>query len=72
MNNKIIIVGLVIVVVFLSGCIQSDSSKIDSLSISINSHLKTGDGDYNTAGTYTNEYLYSAALAAVSYTHLLI
>jgi len=63
MNNKIIIVGLVIVVVFLSGCIQSDSSKIDSLSISINSHLKTGDGDYNTAGTYTNEFLYSAALA---------
>ena len=63
MDNKIIILGLVILVVFLSGCIQSDSSKIDTLATSINTHLKTGDGDYNTAGTDTNEYLYIAALA---------
>ena len=63
MDNKIIILGIVVIVVFLSGCIQSDSSKIDALATSINTHLKNGDGDYNTAGTDTNGYLYSAALA---------
>jgi hypothetical protein len=62
MDNKIIILGLVIIVVFLSGCIQSDSSQIDVLATSINTHLKNGDGDYNTAGIDTNEFLYSAAL----------
>jgi hypothetical protein len=62
MDNKIIIWGLVIIVVFLSGCIQSDSSQIDVLATSINTHLKNGDGDYNTAGIDTNEFLYSAAL----------
>jgi outer membrane murein-binding lipoprotein Lpp len=62
MDNKIIILGLVITVVFLSGCIQSNSSKIDTLATSINTHLKNGDGDYNTAGIDTNEFLYSAAL----------
>lgn len=62
MDNKIIILGLVIIVVFLSGCIQSDSSQIDVLATSINTHLKNGDGDYNTAGIDANEFLYSAAL----------
>jgi outer membrane murein-binding lipoprotein Lpp len=64
MDNKIIIVGLVILTVFLSGCIQSDTSKIDTLSTSINTHLKNGDADYNTAGTDANNLLYTAALAA--------
>jgi hypothetical protein len=63
MDNKIIILGLVIIVVFLSGCIQSDTSKIDALSTSINTHLKNGDSDYNTAGIDTNKFLYYAALA---------
>jgi hypothetical protein len=63
MDNKIIILGLVILIVFLSGCIQSDTSKIDTLSTSINTHLKNGDADYNTAGTDANNFLYAAALA---------
>ena len=63
MDNKIIILGLVVTVVFLSGCIQSDSSKIDALATSINTHLKNGDGYYNTAGINTNKFLYEAALA---------
>jgi hypothetical protein len=63
MDNKIIILGLVIIVVFLSGCIQSDTSKIDALATSINTHLKNGDSDYNTAGIDTNKFLYGAALA---------
>jgi hypothetical protein len=64
MDNKIIILGIVILVVFLSGCIQSDSSKIDALATSINTHLKNGDGDYNTAGIDTNKFLYGDALDA--------
>ncbi len=63
MNNKIIILSLVIIVVFLSGCIESDSSQIESLATSINTHLKNGDSDYNSAGIDTNGFLYTAALA---------
>jgi hypothetical protein len=62
MDNKIIIVGLLTLVIFLSGCIQSDASKIDGLSTSINTHLKNGDQYYNNAGNNTNKFQYDTAL----------
>ncbi len=62
MDNKIILLGLVTVVIFFSGCIQSDASKIDELATSINSHLKNGDVYYNNAGTDTNKFFYDMAL----------
>lgn len=62
MDNKFIILGIVTLIIFLSGCIQSDASKIDGLSTTINSHLKKGDDFYNNAGYDTNKYLYDLAL----------
>ncbi len=62
MNNKIIILALVTLVVFLSGCIQSDASKIDGVSPTITSHLKKGDEYYSNAVYDTNKFLYSMAL----------
>ena len=62
MDNKIIILGLVTLIIFLSGCIQSDASKIDGLSTTINSHLKKGDEYYNSAGSNVNKFLYDMAL----------
>jgi hypothetical protein len=62
MDNKIILLGLVMLVIFLSGCIQSEASKIDELTTSINSHLKNGDVYYNNAGTDTNKFFYDMAL----------
>lgn len=63
MDNKIIIVGLITLIIFLSGCIQSDASKIDGLSTSINLHLKNGDGYFNNASYDTNKFLYDEALS---------
>lgn len=62
MDNKIIILGMVTLIIFFSGCIQSDASKIDDLSSTINDHLKKGDDFYNNAGYDTNKYLYDMAL----------
>ena len=62
MDNKIIILGIMILVIFLSGCIQSDTSKIDGVSTSINTHLKNGDSNFNNAGTDVNKFLYTKAL----------
>lgn len=62
MDNKIIILGIMILVIFLSGCIQSDTSKIDGVSTSINTHLKNGDNNFNNAGTDANKFLYTKAL----------
>lgn len=62
MNNKIIIVGIIILITFLSGCIQSDISKIDGLSPSINVHLKNGDAYLKNAINDTNKASYNSSL----------
>jgi len=62
MDNKIIIVGIIILITFLSGCIQLDISKIDELSPSINLHLKNGDDQFNNAVFNTNKANYNNAL----------
>lgn len=59
MKNKILPLLLVIstiAVVSISGCIQSDVSSINGLSSTINNHLKTGDGYYNSAVLASNKY----------------
>lgn len=62
MKNKILILSIVVLVVFLSGCIGSGASQIDGLAPSINSHLKNGDTSYNQAASDTNKFQYSKAL----------
>jgi hypothetical protein len=62
MDNKIIILVFVTSIIFFSGCIQSDASKIDGLTTSINSHLEKGDEYYNNAGSNSNKFLYDMAL----------
>jgi hypothetical protein len=62
MQNKILIVALVILTVLFSGCIQSDASRIDQSANTINNHLKAGDDYYNSAASDSNKQLYSKAL----------
>ena len=62
MGNKFIILVFMTLIIFFSGCIQSDSSKIDGVSTSINSHLQKGDEYFNTAGSDANKFLYDMAL----------
>ncbi|KAF5086845.1 hypothetical protein [Methanobacterium aggregans] len=62
MKNKILIISLLVLVVGLSGCIDSGASKIDGLAPSINSHLKTGDTAYNQAVYHANRFQYDKAL----------
>ena len=62
MDNKIIILGVITLIIFFSGCIQSNTNKIDALTTNINSHIKSGDQYYNDAGTAINKFQYSDAL----------
>lgn len=62
MKNKILIISLLVLVVGLSGCINSDASKINGLTPSINSHLKTGDTTYNQAVYHANKFQFDEAL----------
>lgn len=60
--NRIIIVAVILLIVFLSGCIQSDISNINDMASSINSHLKKGDDYYNRSALNTNRMVLSQAL----------
>lgn len=62
MNNKIIIIVVLAVIVSISGCIQSDTSQINGVSPTINTHLKNGDADFNNAVVNTNNIQYVQAL----------
>ncbi len=62
MKNKILIIALLVLVVGLSGCVNSDASKINGLAPSINSHLKTGDTAYNQAVYHANRFQFDEAL----------
>ncbi len=61
--NRIIVVSVVLLVVFLSGCVQSDINSINDLAASINSHIKNGDEYYNSSATNTNSNYFSQAQA---------
>ncbi len=59
MKNKILplfLVMLILSIVAISGCIQSDASNINGLSSTINDHLKKGDDYYNKAALDSNKY----------------
>lgn len=47
---------MLITVLSFSGCIQSDTAKINGLSPKINDHLKNGDNYYNKAVSDLNKY----------------
>lgn len=60
--NRIFIVAVILVTVFLSGCIQSDIGTINDMSTSVNNHLKKGDDYYNQSATNTNRMSLNQAL----------
>jgi len=60
--KRILIIALTLAIVFLSGCVQSDISNINDMSLSINNHLKKGDEYYNQSATNTNRMILSQAL----------
>ena len=61
--KRILIIALILATVFLSGCVQSDISNINDMSISINNHLKKGDDYYNQSAANANRMILSQALA---------
>lgn len=63
MRNWIILVAVLTLTVFLSGCIQSDVSNINDMSISINNHLKKGDEYYNQSANDANKMYLNQALS---------
>ncbi|MDD1764012.1 MAG: hypothetical protein LUQ70_04795 [Methanobacteriaceae archaeon] len=62
MRKWTLILALLTLVIFSSGCINSDISRMDQLASTINDHLKQGDSYYNQAVTSTNKLLYDQAL----------
>lgn len=63
MEKKSFILVVIILTIFLSGCITSDVGKMNDMAISINNHLKKGDNYYNLSATNTNKQQYSQALS---------
>jgi len=61
MRKTIIIFVLVILTVYLSGCLGTQVTQIDQLTDTINDHIKSGDSYFNQAATSTNKYQYTAA-----------
>ncbi len=62
MKTKILPFVLIILIVGLSGCIQSDIGKINGFSSTINDHLKKGDNYYNSAAQDINKFSFDSAL----------
>lgn len=62
MRNYVIILALITLVVFLSGCVGSETSNIDQLATKINDNIKSGDGYYNQAAISVNQFSYDKAL----------
>ncbi|MEG3224099.1 MAG: hypothetical protein BME94_00890 [Methanobacteriales archaeon Met13] len=62
MRNWTLILAMVTMVIFFSGCINSDISRMDQLTSTINDHLKKGDTYYNQAANSVNKFLYEAAI----------
>ena len=60
MKNKIIPLIVLMLVVALSGCIQSDTANINTLSSKINTHLKNGDNYFNKAAADINKYSFNS------------
>jgi hypothetical protein len=61
--KRILIIALILGTVFLSGCVQSDISTINDMSLSINNHLAKGDEYYNQSANNANKMILSQALA---------
>lgn len=62
MKNKYLIMALIVIILPVSGCIQSDTSKINELAPTINNHIKQGDKSFNDAAWNVNNFNYDNAL----------
>ena len=63
MERKILIIAIILLTVFLGGCIQTDISNINEMAISINNHINRGDEYYNQSAADTNKLSYIKALS---------
>ncbi len=61
MKDKFVILLVIMLFVALSGCIQSDTGKINDLSSKINTNLKNGDNYYNNAAEDINSFSLDSA-----------
>ena len=61
MKSKFSILLLIMFIVALSGCIQSDIGKINDISSKINNNLKNGDNFYNKAAEDINNFSLDSA-----------
>ncbi len=61
MRKVIISLLLIILTVFLSGCLDTQLAQIDHLSEIINVYIESGDDNFNNAATNTNKYRYFEA-----------
>ncbi|MEN6329398.1 MAG: hypothetical protein ABFC91_03815 [Methanobacteriaceae archaeon] len=62
MRKWTLILVLLILVIFSSGCVNSDLSRMDQLASTINDHLQQGDSYYNQAVASANKFQYEPAL----------
>ncbi|MBM4241146.1 MAG: hypothetical protein FJ150_05745 [Euryarchaeota archaeon] len=62
MKDKFLVLVLITLVVFLSGCFQQDINKINEIAPTINDHIKKGDELFNKSANDTNRYSYENAL----------
>lgn len=60
--NRILVFAVVLLVVFLSGCIQSDINNINDMSSNVNVHMKKGNEYYNKAAVNANQMVLDQAL----------
>jgi len=62
MKNKYLILTLILIILPISGCIQSDTNKINELAPTINNHIKQGDKSFNDAAWNANNFNFDKAL----------
>ncbi len=62
MRKWTLILALLLLVISVSGCINSNVSRMDQLASTITDHLQQGDSYYNQAVASTNKLQYEQAL----------
>lgn len=61
MRKVIISLVLIIITVYISGCLDTQVAQIDQLSEIINEYIQSGDSYFNKAASSTNKYRYYEA-----------
>lgn len=65
MNNKIVIVGILIAVVLVSGCINSEIGNLNKIINDLNKDIVNGDANYNKAINSLNSKDYVNAESSI-------